>query len=863
MVFVKRSKKQNVVDSPDALFRELTRRNIPDVLPHQRDMMRMYANDAQDKADVAMQLPTGSGKTLVGLLIAEWRRRKNNEKIVFLCPTKQLVNQVVEQAETKYGINVVGFTGKKSEYDPTSITKYKQGMAVAVTTYSSIFNTNPFFDDPDVIIIDDAHSAENYIAKMWSLEISRFEDEALYSVLCELIKPYIDVTSYSKLMGEWEDQETMSWVDKLPTPIFMLLKDDLIEIIDEYSIRTKLQFSWSMIREHLQACHFYFSAKGILIRPLIAPTWMHKPFVNATQRIFMSATLGEGGDLERLMGRKNIFRLSIPEGWDIQGVGRRFFMFPSHSLSEEQINQMMLKLLSKVDRSLILVPNDAQSNNIQTFIEEQTSLNIYNASDIEESKNDFITDNNAVAVIANRYDGIDFPKDECRLLIIGGLPKTVNLQEQFFMSKMGASALFNERVQTRVIQAIGRCTRSLEDYSAVVIMGTELVDYLSDIKRRHYFHPELQAELEFGVDQSMNSTIDNFCENFDVFIKNGEEWEEVNKDILEIRDEKAQRNFPGITELESIVNLEIDYVKALWGSDMVEAMDKAEEILSKLSSSELQGYRALWHYLAGSCADQAKHISGIDLNLKAQQHWLNAKKSTSSLPWLANLSKSNSQISLTLEENYNILLMKQIENLERVFEKIGITNSRKFLREEKFIRDGLRSSKEFEEAHKKLGELLGFDAGKIESDASPDPWWQLENICFVFEDHANATNDILDATKARQASSHPNWMREHVDSCKDKEVDILPVLVSPVTKMTEGAVAHVNILSYWKLSEFLDWSDNALSTIKDIRATFQEVGDLMWRAEAATKLKSAKIDIINIQKFLVSSLCRDRLSVYA
>jgi superfamily II DNA or RNA helicase len=83
MAFTKRPKKQNVTESPDLLFRELPRRTVPDVLPHQRDMMRRYAEDGQNKADVALQLPTGSGKTLVGLLIAEWRRRKIMRKSYF------------------------------------------------------------------------------------------------------------------------------------------------------------------------------------------------------------------------------------------------------------------------------------------------------------------------------------------------------------------------------------------------------------------------------------------------------------------------------------------------------------------------------------------------------------------------------------------------------------------------------------------------------------------------------------------------------------------------------------------------------------------------------------------------------------
>jgi replicative superfamily II helicase len=83
-------------DSPEKILLELPRRKIPSVLLHQGQMMQKYVADAQSSPDVALQLPTGSGKTLVGLLIGEWLRRKNQERVVFLCPTRQLVNQVVQ-----------------------------------------------------------------------------------------------------------------------------------------------------------------------------------------------------------------------------------------------------------------------------------------------------------------------------------------------------------------------------------------------------------------------------------------------------------------------------------------------------------------------------------------------------------------------------------------------------------------------------------------------------------------------------------------------------------------------------------------------------------------------------------------------
>lgn len=166
MAFTKIAPVSTAPDSPDLLFRELPRRKFPDVLPHQQAMMQRYAAEAVNKKDVALQLPTGSGKTLVGLLIAEWRRRKFREKIIYLCPTKQLVHQAVEQAEQKYGLSVVGFTGSQRNYKPTDTTKYNQGDCIGITTYSSLFNTNPYFNDANVVIVDDAHAAENYVAKL-------------------------------------------------------------------------------------------------------------------------------------------------------------------------------------------------------------------------------------------------------------------------------------------------------------------------------------------------------------------------------------------------------------------------------------------------------------------------------------------------------------------------------------------------------------------------------------------------------------------------------------------------------------------------------------------------------------------------
>jgi len=103
------------------------------------------------------------------------------------------------------------------------------------------------------------------------------------------------------------------------------------EIID-YSMSIPVvvasKYSWQMLRDSLHACHLYVSKRAILLRPLIPPSGTHPPFASAKQRIYMSATLGAGGDLERYWAMSNSSH-PVPSGWDQQGIAAGFLFFQS------------------------------------------------------------------------------------------------------------------------------------------------------------------------------------------------------------------------------------------------------------------------------------------------------------------------------------------------------------------------------------------------------------------------------------------------------------------------------------------------------------------------------------------------------
>lgn len=311
-------------------------------------------------------------------------------------------------------------------------------------------------------------------------------------------------------------------------------------------------------------------------------------------------------------------------------------------------------------------------------------------------------------------------------------------------------------------------------------------------------------------------------------------------------------------EVRAVVARETEFQERLWQRDYEAALDCAERVLGGLNAPELRGYRALWHYLAGSAAWLGADAGVTGLAAKARTQFARAKGAASGIPWLVALARYQTEGRPMTREND--ILLGQIERVETTPAQLGTTYDRGFAVREKEILEGLASKKKgpFEQAHKLLGELLGFDAGKEEVDGSPDPWWIAGNLCLVFEDHAGAQDEsALDVTKARQVSSHPTWMRAKVAA--SERAEILPVLVTPVTKVKEGAIPHLDGVALWPLDDFLAWARNAIAVVRKLRQTFVEPGDLSWRAEAVEAFEQNGLDAPGLVAMLHSRPAADHL----
>ena len=137
--------------------------------PAQREAMQALTARHVEK-DLVLKVSTGAGKTTVGLLYLYGFMRVSGQPVVFLCPTVQLIEQVLEEAQ-RLGIRARAYLAGET-YPPDECVR---GDAVLVCTYEKLFNAKSTFARNDVnlvphaIVLDDAHAGAENIRKQFTL----------------------------------------------------------------------------------------------------------------------------------------------------------------------------------------------------------------------------------------------------------------------------------------------------------------------------------------------------------------------------------------------------------------------------------------------------------------------------------------------------------------------------------------------------------------------------------------------------------------------------------------------------------------------------------------------------------------------
>lgn len=161
--------------------------------------------------------------------------------------------------------------------------------------------------------------------------------------------------------------------------------------------------------------------------------------------------------------------------------------------------------------------------------------------------------------LANCYDGLDLPGDACRIVVLGGKPDAVGLQERFLSERAEANAALAERVRTRIVQGAGRCTRGPNDYAVVVVLGSDIMKYFSRPENLRALEPELQAEVEFGWQNSKGADPDEVIENVEMFLAHDADWRAQGEPMVaEFRQDAVKVDSPAADALGKAAALEVE-----------------------------------------------------------------------------------------------------------------------------------------------------------------------------------------------------------------------------------------------------------------------------------------------------------------
>lgn len=562
---------------------------------HQGDGIRAYAEGHQDTPDLALELPTGTGKTLPGLLIAEWVRRKTAGPVIYATPTKQLARQVAATAERE-GVPVSNLTGSAKHWDPADEASVEGGEAIGLTTYSAVFNSSPKLPEPRLLVFDDAHAGEQFVGNEYGISIRRYDDEDAYLEVLEALKPFLSGLLIQRLEGE-------------PDPGAHHQVRLILPAVDQTAL-TKIDaalagltkphsYKFAMIRSGLAACCVYLSYGGIQIRPMIPPTYENHIFARAKQRIYLSATLGSGGELERAFGRREIVRMPLPTKTPPRS-GRRLFVFPDLVKGGDAIG-LTKQIIGLTDKALVLSQETVANAEAAATALAGDGVPVMGRDHLEQhGLESFAAAPTGVLGLANRYDGLDLPGNACRIVVLGGKPDAVGLQERFLSERAEANAALAERLRTRIVQGAGRCTRGPNDYAVVVVLGSDIMKYFSRPENLRALEPELQAEVEFGWQNSRGVAPDELIENVEMFLEHGADWREQGEPaVAEFRQDAVKVEPPGTDALGKAAALEVEAWQLAFGGDWIGASEKLQEAVPHVGPAATRGYRGLLLYLAG------------------------------------------------------------------------------------------------------------------------------------------------------------------------------------------------------------------------------------------------------------------------
>ena len=766
---LKATEEDELID-PRKLYSTLEDRRWKRLRPEQAEVLDGWY-ERRDQRDLVVKQNTGAGKTLTGLLIALSSMREGVGPVVYLVPNNYLIEQVMKEAIDA----CIPVTNDEEDI------RFLSQQSVLVTTYHKLINGRSVFGVVNVkppkvmigtIVLDDAHVSIGIVKSQFSLDIPR--TTGLYSKILRLFENDLKMQSHKR----YEEIAGGEHGGCIPVPFEAVQREEeallkmLVEASQNSDECTDWFFSWDLVADLIPLCSITVTAGEIEIRPPCPDMAKLSGFANAKRRVYLTATMenvdvlvSELGADEKTVGDP----ITPKQPFDL---GDRMILAPraiNPNIDDSAVRQMVCDFANGAAQSelpevnvIVLVPSDYVADCWNEYADY-----VLHVDDMEPYINRLKRGEHlGVVVLVNKYDGIDLPDDACRILVIDGVPTALTPYEMRQSAALYGCDSFKMRTLQRVEQGMGRGTRDIEDYCAVLLLGTELAASLVDRQQQQYYSSATRAQIRASgraAEVITERDISAISELLGSFLLRDENWTQFSRRNLA----KVQYGSgSAVSELASARRNAFDLVCNR--SDIHKGIRVLDDAIRSLGNERLQEQG--WYLEELACYKNLIDPSMAQQILSSACH-INPAVIRPSVQ----LARSPKKVQLVAQADavfkyfasYSDKTRLQLD-IQSIFSGIHWGES--------------GNSDSAEACVKRVGQLLGFDSTRPEKEdvraGGPDNLWRLstnEFLVIELKTEISRNDARIIKTEAAQLGHSVSWLSD----CYGHDVVATPILVHP------------------------------------------------------------------------------------
>lgn len=695
--------------------------------------------EVRDNENNIIKMNTGSGKTVVGLVILKSCLNEGKGPALFVVPDNYLVQQVYNEAQE------LGILATTDADDISFLRK----QAILITNIQTLVNGKSKFGmrvdnniDIGSIIIDDVHACLATIETQYCINIP-VKDSA-YQELIDLFSDSLKEQSENKYSDIVDDENPLvnmlvpfwSWQSK---------QRDVYTILSKNKGKDYTEFNFPLLKECLPFCNCMISSKKVEISPSCIPIHKIRSFVHAKRKIYMSATLSDDSPFVTALDIKpeKIEKVISPE--KANDIGDRLILFPhvmNKSISDDEIKHK-LKKISNDYNVVVIVPSYFRSKYWDDVADMTlTSLNMNDG--VTKLKNGHV----GLTVLVNKYDGIDLPDDACRVLVIDGLP---NMRSEYDCFEQNANPLnrrlCSEQIQ-KIEQGMGRGVRSNTDYCAIVLMGRGLADIIYTSEGYSYFSDATKAQYDLSENlwnQMEKPSVNDIFDLSQYLLLRDDNWVSVSKEVLST---VKYLSYPNFNDVSIARRKAFNFCE---NRNWNEAANVLQEVAKNTDDLELRGL--IKQYIA-QCTNfhNPEQAQQILLSANSDNRMLLHPLSGIQFEKVINKTGTQAQFFVDYVSKKNISHNNYILKINSLLEKLT------------FAPD---SSKTFERSINDISFLIGIYSNRPEEEygKGPDNFWDIGNSKYLVIECKNGTiTETICKHDCNQLNGSINWFTSNYPS---------------------------------------------------------------------------------------------------